>query len=332
MEVALDRAYAYIASVAAVGSMGRWALYYMEGTPPSNADELASFVNMNDIADIHAKSIAVAIATEAQSSTIRDVGNTLVVLSQTKAPVFKGGSQVVDTYNMYMPDRYFRVDGAPMDFLHGNPSFLSVYGVTWPTTNDNYEGFKIRDNTTDAVTVPFQLEYDDPIAVTAVRYGGTNVSELTSVTNVELQYWDSVGKVWVSKQSWAITAAYNVAAAGTNLALTTSVTASKFRLIFTCAAAFNVTRKFKSCGLMGSAVKPGIVKAPTWAIIVPIGLSYYSLYAGAYGWSTFRSRVSEYNYMPAIADTAGYNTDAKISLDASYNLLNYSFVLGNIVS
>lgn len=330
MEVALDRAYPYIAGVATATSMTRYAMYLMDGTPPTNAAELAAAVNLNDLGDIHDKSVGVLLCAETQGATLRDVGSSLVILNQTKAPVFKGGTTAVDTYFMVNPDRYSRVDGLPMDYLHGNPTFLSVYGVAWPTTYDDYEAFKLRDATTDATTVAFQLEYDTPIACTAVRYGGTSVSEAT-ITNLELQYWD--GSAWVSKQSWAITTTHNAAALGTNFALTTSVTASKFRLVFTCATAHVAVKKMKTCGLMVAAASVGNVKAPTWAIITPIGFSYYQQYAMGYGWRLIRARFgSEFNFLPAIVDTAGYNTNSKISLDANYNLLNYSFVLGNIKS
>lgn len=334
MEVAIDRSYPTLSALAANNPQARYVGFLMEGTVPQNAAEVKARVDLTDLADVHAKCVGTIWAEEQQYNTVRESGTTIVSLwpNTLMPPQLKGGSRVYPNntaYQMYMPDRVYRPD-RKSDYGHTSPRFFSyMYHLGYESSLDTYEAFKAREATTDPTDVTFQLEYDTPRTVTAIRYGGVGTSETVSVTNVTLQYYDEATSTWKSAGTWAITAAYNLATTGTVLTLGTAVTAKLFRYIMTFPSAFVAVRRFRGCCLLGAnALTPPQIN-PTWVILVPALWAYYGTVAQV-GLPKLKTNLTEYDYVPAIIDSCGYNNGGKVSLDASFNIVCYTFALGNI--
>lgn len=339
MEIAIDRAYANIATLTATGPATRWAGFLMDGAAPTTAAELAARVNMNDMADIHNKSVGNFVCNEQQYMTLRESGTTIVSMwpLNGQPTLLKGGSKTFTaypTYQIYVPDRIFRVDGKELDFLHCSPTFLStcLTAGSYPTIQDSFEAFAMKDAAGDPNVIEFQLEYDTDRVVTAVRYGGVGVSELTYCTGFALQYFNEATQTWVTATTLTLTAAHNLG--GNNIVLATPVTAKKFRMQFTVVAAatsINV-RRFRSCALLGTEVRDPTTVAPTWCVFIPVFWWYYGSVL-TNGWANLKKNVAEYKYMPAIVDTAGPDgSGAKVVIDpaAGYSFVSYSMALGNV--
>lgn len=337
MEIAIDRSYANLAQLTGTGPASRWVGFLMDGTPPANAAELKARVDMNDMHDIHNKSIGNFVCNEAQYMTLRESGTTILSMWPLAGQPthLKGGSKTYTsypTYQVYLPDRIFRVDGKPADFAHGSPAFMSGFLVSssnYPTISDNYEAFKLRDTAADPVTVEYQLEYDTDRTVTAVRYGGVGLSETTSTTGFALQYFNEATQAWVTASTTAITAANNLG--GVNAVLATPVTAKKFRMQITSAAT-PMWRRYRGCALLGTEVLTPTPPSPTWFIMVPIHWWYYGNVSNV-GFQNMKPNVAEYKYMPAIIDTIGaVGSGAKAVIDPAngYSFVSYSMALGNI--
>ena len=337
MEIAIDRSYANLALLTGTGPASRWVGFLMGGTPPANAAELKARVNMNDMNDIHNKSLGNFVCNEAQYMTLRESGTTILSMWPLagQPTLLKGGSKQYTSYpayQVYTPDRIFRVDGKAADFAHGSPAFLAGFLVSssnYPTINDTYEAFKLRDAAADPTTVEYQLEYDTARTVTAVRYGGVGTSETTSTTGIALQYFDEASQTWITATTVAVTAAYNLS--GVNAALATPVTAKKFRLQITSATT-PVWRRYRGCALLGTEVLTPPAVEPTWFIMVPVHWWYYGNVANV-GFQNMKPNVAEYKYLPAIVDTIGAaGSGAKAVFDPStgYGFVSYSMALGNI--
>ena len=339
MELALDRAYANIATLTATGPAARWTGYLMDGTPPETAAELAALVDMRDLAAVHNKSIGNFVCSEQQYMTLRESGATILSMwPLTDQPtLLKGGSKphkYYPAYQVYIPDRISRVDGKLMDFLHSCPQFISapLLSNNYPTLNDAFEAFAMKDSAADPSVVEYQLEYDNARVVTAVRYGGVGTSETTYCTAFALQYYDEATSTWVTALTTAITAAHNLG--GNNFVLTAPVTAKKFRMQFTIVASATsaVVRRWRPTVLLGAEVLSDPVVNPTWAILIPSYWWYYGN-VSTVGWVNFKKNVAEYKYLPAIIDTAGPDgSGAKMVLNPAtgHGFVSYSMVLGNI--
>lgn len=332
MELAIDRAYPALSTLATTNTPAKYVGFLMDSTPPTNAAEVKQKVDLTDLADVHAKCVGTIWATEQQYNTLRDAGTSVVSLwpDVSFTPQFKGGSKLIPstTYQAYMPDRIFRVDGRKLDFHHCSARFLSYcYHQGYEVSHDNFEAFRMRESTSDPADVAYQLEYDTPRTVTAVRYGGHGISGVSYVTVFALQYYDEATSTWKSALSQTLTAAQNTATTGTVFTLSAAVTAKLFRMVFTCPAA--AVLRHRPCLLLGTEVINPPQVNPKWIIFVPVLWTYYPSVIPAY-LARLRNIAGEYDYMPAIIDTAGYNNGSKVQLDASFNILSYTFALGNI--
>jgi hypothetical protein len=332
MELAIDRAYPALSTLATTNTTAKYVGFLMDSTPPTNAAEVKQKVDLTDLADVHAKCVGTIWATEQQYNTLRDAGTSVVSLwpDVSFTPQFKGGSKLIPstTYQAYMPDRIFRVDGRKLDFHHCSARFLSYcYHQWYEVTNDNFEAFRMRESTSEPADVAYQLEYDTPRTVTAVRYGGHGISGVSYVTVFALQYYDEETSTWKSALSQTLTAAQNTAQTGTVFTLSAAVTAKLFRMVFTCPAA--AVLRHRPCLLLGTEVINPPQVNPKWIIFVPVLWTNYPNVIPAY-LARLRNIAGEYDYMPAIIDTAGYNNGGKVQLDASFNIVSYTFALGNI--
>jgi hypothetical protein len=147
------------------------------------------------------------------------------------------------------------------------------------------------------------------------------------VTVFALQYYDEATSTWKSALSQTLTAAQNTANTGTVFTLSAAVTAKLFRMVFTCPAA--AVLRHRPCLLLGTEVINPPQVNPKWIIFVPVLWTNYPNVIPAY-LARLRNIAGEYDYMPAIIDTAGYNNGGKVQLDASFNIVSYTFALGNI--